>query len=154
MASNNSQLRIYRLDTQDRDHDVALVDGHSDMVLSIDTNGEWLVSGSKDHTARIWARVHDGRHGWVCLGVCEGHAESVGCVVFSKKEDAPFVITASQDRTVKLWDLSVLTNDSRNVKLSSLLTLKIHDKDINSIDIAPNNAVSYTHLTLPTTPYV
>lgn len=141
VASNNSQLRIYRLDTQDRDHDVALVDGHSDMVLSIDTNGEWLVSGSKDHTARIWARVNDGRHGWVCLGVCEGHAESVGCVVFSKKEDAPFVITASQDRTVKLWDLSVLTNDSRNVKLSSLLTLKIHDKDINSIDIAPNNAL-------------
>ena len=41
----------------------------------------------------------------------------------------------------RLWDLSVLTNDSRNVKLSSLLTLKIHDKDINSIDIAPNNAL-------------
>lgn len=143
VASNNTQLRIYKLDTHDHDHDVALVDGHSDMVLSLDTskgNG-WLASGSKDHTARIWARVSEQRNGWVCLGVCEGHAESVGTVAFSRKpwEEAPFVATASQDRTIKVWDLSTLSLESRDEKLSSLLTLKVHDKDINAIDIAPNN---------------
>ena len=82
VASNNSQLRIYKLDTHD--HDVSLVDGHADMVLSLDASpdSKWLVSGSKDQTARIWARVDDGRDSWTCLGICEGHAESVGCVKF------------------------------------------------------------------------
>ena len=143
VASNNSQLRIYKLDTHD--HDVSLVDGHADMVLSLDASpdSKWLVSGSKDQTARIWARVDDGRDSWTCLGICEGHAESVGCVKFARKslEMTPFVVTASQDRTLKLWDLSQLTDDNRFTKLSSLITLKIHEKDINAIDIAPNNGL-------------
>ena len=146
VASNNTQLRIYKLDTQD--HDVVLVDGHSDMVLSLDTSPDqqWLVSGSKDRTARVWARVSEQRDGWACLGVCEGHAESVGSVAMARQTlpdsgRTPFVVTASQDRTVKLWDLTSLTLKDRATKLSSLLTLKIHDKDINAIDIAPNNAM-------------
>lgn len=145
VASNNTQLRLYKLDTQD--HDVVLVDGHRDMVLSLDTSPDraWLVSGSKDRTARVWTRVSDDRDGWVCLGVCEGHAESVGSVAFARQNTgspgAPFVVTASQDRTVKLWDLTPLTSASRQTKLASLLTLKIHDKDINSIDLAPNNGL-------------
>lgn len=144
VASNNTQLRLYKLDTQD--HDVVLVDGHRDMVLSLDTSPDraWLASGSKDRTARIWARASNARDGWVCLGVCEGHAESVGSVAFARQSStagAPFLVTASQDRTVKLWDLTALTSASRQERLSSLLTLKIHDKDINAIDLAPNNGL-------------
>ncbi|PWN51000.1 WD40 repeat-like protein [Violaceomyces palustris] len=91
---------------------------------------------------------------WVCVAVCEGHAESVGAVAFAKRAvtpgalGAPFLVTASQDRTVKVWDLSklsgLLAGDevlTAPLKLRSLLTLKIHDKDINSLDIAPNNAL-------------
>lgn len=54
-------------------------------------------------------------------------------------------MTASQDRTAKIWDLSSLAEDSERqdqdeVKgLRSLTTQKIHDKDINSLDISPND---------------
>ena len=89
VASNNSQLRIYRLDTQDRDHDVALVDGHSDMVLSIDTNGEWLVSGSKDHTARIWARVNDGRQDGSVLVYVKGMQKASDASSFRRRKMRP-----------------------------------------------------------------
>ena len=141
VASNNSLVRIYRLDSAD--HDVALVAGHTDMVLSLDvsTDGRWLVSGSKDRTARVWTKDAEGA--WVCLAVCEGHAESVGAVAFARR-GTPFVVTASQDRTVKVWDLSHVTDDSREERLSSLTTLKVHDKDINAIDIAPNNGLLLT----------
>ncbi|EPQ29443.1 uncharacterized protein PFL1_03198 [Pseudozyma flocculosa PF-1] len=93
---------------------------------------------------------------WVCVAVCEGHAESVGAIAFARRAvspgaiGAPFMITASQDRTAKLWDLSALSEllapssaapITAPLRLKSLLTLKIHDKDINSLDIAPNNAL-------------
>lgn len=144
VATNNSQLRIYRLDTHD--HDVALLDGHRDIVLSLDASADrrWLASGSKDRTARIWARAGGVRPVWHVVAVCEGHAESVGAVAFARRAAgalaAPFVVTASQDRTVKVWDLSGVAAGT-DARPSSLATLRIHDKDINAIDIAPNNAL-------------
>ncbi len=57
----------------------------------------------------------EGEGEWVCVAVCEGHAESVGAIAFARRAAkpgapyAPFIVTASQDRTIKLWDLSPLT---------------------------------------------
>jgi U3 small nucleolar RNA-associated protein 13 len=117
------------------------------MVLCLDRSpdGRWLVTGSKDRTARVW--VPGGRSGWRCVAVCEGHAEAVGAVVFSKKMEAGqgrFLFTASQDRTVKMWDLSglvedELADDAQPIKARSLVTLPIADKDINALDLAPND---------------
>ena len=52
------------------------------------------------------------------------------------------MFTGSQDRTIKMWDLSSLSvvdeaNEPQHCK--SLTTQKVHDKDINSLDIAPND---------------
>ena len=141
VASNNNQIRVYKLDAED--HDVTLLSGHSDMVLSVDASGDgkWLASASKDRTARVWAPR--GEREWAAIAVCEGHAESIGSVAFSRGASAPpFMVTASQDRTIKLWDLSSVSSAaSEPVKPSSLITLKIHEKDINAVDIAPNNAL-------------
>lgn len=55
------------------------------------------------------------------------------------------MVTASQDRTAKIWDLAALVNDASDssdaplAAIRSLTTQKIHDKDINSLDIAPND---------------
>jgi len=126
-----------------------------------------LASGSKDRSARIWAPVRqsdtEGQPSavpeWGCLAVCEGHAESVGAIAMSRQAveagasaDLRFMFTGSQDRTIKMWDLSNVPlsyagptseddgeEDGRVVKCKSLTTHKAHDKDINSLDVAPNN---------------
>lgn len=92
---------------------------------------------------------------WRCVAVGEGHTESVGAVAFARRpaapdaDGAPFLISGSQDRTAKVWDLSKLAahieeNNSSTLRLTSLTTLKIHDKDINALDVSPNNALLLT----------
>lgn len=146
VATNSDLIRVYNL----QQFNTSLLAGHKDVVLCLDKspNGERLISGSKDKTARIWSA--DSNSGeWNCIGICEGHVESVGAVVHSKKVENgndEFLVTGSQDRTIKVWDLSTLsstdppTTETTPIQsLRSLTTLKIHEKDINSLAIAPNN---------------
>lgn len=130
------------------------------MVLCLDKSADYgmLASGSKDNTARIWAPARsageDKINGltaeesvadrWRCVALCEGHAESVGAVALSRKSATPkFIVTASQDRTLKLWDLTTIPTTASSagdeVKPRSLATLRAHEKDINSLDISPND---------------
>jgi U3 small nucleolar RNA-associated protein 13 len=131
---------------------------------------------------------------WQCVAICDGHAESVGAVAMACQiqnplgENGPvpgdvddryetgrsvrlkFTFTGSQDRTIKMWDLSSVPAvvkvphspplsagfdfdpESRGneettrgagtgapVRCKSLFTLKAHEKDINSLDVSPND---------------
>ncbi|KIY36588.1 U3 small nucleolar RNA-associated protein 13 [Cryptococcus gattii E566] len=148
VATNSNLLRIYSTSS----FNARLLPGHTDMILclAVSPNHQWLVTGSKDHTARVWAPTTcaqgDG-YTWRCIAVCEGHAESIGAVAFAQKvsEDghARFLFTASQDRTIKMWDLTPLSaspsSSSSPIRPRSMATLRAHEKDINSLDIAPND---------------
>ncbi|WVW80369.1 hypothetical protein I302_102349 [Kwoniella bestiolae CBS 10118] len=146
LATNSNLIRLYSTST----FDVRLLSGHKDMVLCLDksADNQWLVSGSKDRTARVWAPTPDGK-GWKCIAICEGHAESIGAVAISRKMDdkgksGRFLFTASQDRTIKMWDLTSLPLDPASfpdepIKPRSMVTLKVHEKDINSLDLSPND---------------
>ncbi|KAH9858322.1 WD40 repeat-like protein [Lenzites betulinus] len=177
LATNSSLIRVYSTSSLD----ARLVAGHSEIVLCLDrgAQGRVLASGSKDRSARIWAPVRaragvDAVPEWRCVGICEGHAESVGAVAMSRKafageggpsasgsasgtEGLRFMFTGSQDRTIKMWDLSAVplsassadaeddgeeeegAGEARAVKCKSLTTHKAHDKDINALDVAPND---------------
>ena len=156
LATNSSLIRVYSTTALD----ARLLSGHSEIVLCLDrgARGRVLASGSKDRSARIWAPSASASSGgeadasavpaYGCVAVCEGHAESVGAIALSRKdaEDTRlrFMFTGSQDRTIKMWDLSAvpLTYDpdsAQPVKCKSLTTHKAHDKDINSLDVAPND---------------
>ena len=130
---------MYSTDTLD----ARLLSGHKDIVLCLATSSDHrlLVSGSKDSTARLWLAGPTGQ--WSCIGLCEGHAESIGAVALSRKTSEQtglplFLVTASQDRTAKLWDLTDL-HPGKMTKPKSLATLRIHEKDINSLDLSPND---------------
>ncbi|KAF8525267.1 U3 small nucleolar RNA-associated protein [Hysterangium stoloniferum] len=151
LSTNSSLIRIYSTDK----HDARLLSGHASIVLSLDRGhgGTTFASGSKDHTARIWAYGHSGakspNNRWGCVAVCEGHTESVGAVAMSRKPTdngrLRFLFTGSQDRTIKMWDISSVPNvfdlssqhDPR--KPHSLTTHSAHDKDINSLDVSHND---------------
>lgn len=158
LATNSSLIRVYSTSTLD----ARLLSGHSEIVLCLDTGAQRrvLASGSKDRSARIWAPVAvapatggDTVVGsvpeWGCVAVCEGHAESVGAIALSQSASNTadtslrFMFTGSQDRTIKMWDLTsvpvAFTVGVTPGKCKSLTTHKAHDKDINSLDISPNN---------------
>ncbi|KAF2014707.1 WD40 repeat-like protein [Aaosphaeria arxii CBS 175.79] len=128
--------------------DVALLQGHEDIIicLDVDWSGHWLVTGSKDNTARLW-RIDPENDSYTCRAVLTGHAESLGAIAIPHVTPAEgsaafenplshppeFLVTGSQDRTIKRWDI---TKDSKG-KLRAKYTRKAHDKDINALDIDP-----------------
>lgn len=145
IAANSSLIRVYSATA----NDARLLSGHSSIVLCLDrsADGRLLASGSKDKSARLWS-FSPTECRWHCIGVCEGHAESVGAIALSRKTESRgeesgmlrFMFTGSQDRTIKMWDLSSLdpmVDESKRCK--SLATQKAHDKDINSLDVSPND---------------
>lgn len=151
LATNSSLIRIYSPETLDG----RLLEGHNDIVLALDSSadGLFLASGSKDKSARVWVQkpsaASDNSWSYSCVAICEGHAESVGAIAMSRVKSETenrrlrFMFTGSQDRTIKMWDLSGVTLESaasgQESRMKSLSTTKAHDKDINSLDVSPND---------------
>lgn len=51
-----------------------------------------------------------------------------------------FLVSGSQDTTVKVWSLENLILDAtESQNLSSLFTLKTHDKEVNSVAVSFND---------------
>jgi U3 small nucleolar RNA-associated protein 13 len=157
LATNAEDLRLISIDTSSstsRDTtrealpyfgaDLALLKGHSDIIITISTDwsGHWLATGAKDNTAKLW-RLDPSHDSYTCYATFTGHAESIGAVALpnaspqigSKEYNSPldhppkFLITGSQDKTIKQWDISSIANKAPR----AAYTRKAHDKDINAI---------------------
>ena len=161
LNTNSEDIRIITLTESEADGttqgryfgaDVALLKGHEDIVicLAVDWSGHWLVTGAKDNTARLWC-LDPQKDYYACAAVLTGHAESLGAIAVppSTPQDSSaafkdplshppaYIVTGSQDRTVKRWDV---TKDMKQ-KLRAKYTRKAHDKDINAIDIDPSGSL-------------
>ncbi|KAI9851692.1 MAG: U3 small nucleolar RNA-associated protein 13 [Thelocarpon superellum] len=125
--------------------DVALLKGHDEIVISLDVDwsGCWLATGAKDNTARLW-RIDSSALSFTCVATFQGHAESLGAIALPKTipsadspafmrpldHPPPFLLSGSQDRTIKCWDIQSVKQAPR-----ARYTRKAHEKDINAIDI-------------------
>lgn len=144
VATNSDIIRLYDLNA----FNTAFLAGHQEVVLCLSRNreGSLLMSGSKDRTARLWRASTERASKWECVGICEGHLESVGAVNIARRNGF-YAATASQDKTVKIWDLTSFDMNAEATgsrKLQALTTLKVHEKDINSLDISPNDRLLAT----------
>ncbi len=138
--------------------------GHADIVLAlaVSPDGHWLVSASKDGTARLWDL-----RSLSCVAIAAGHAESIGAIAISPKMhgyarttgrgnsgclEGPFFITGSADKTMKRWHIpgdllteapntSSLSSSSLPRTLHAMAAVKAHDKDVNAVAIAPNDRI-------------
>ena len=140
--------------------DIALLEGHEDIIicLDVDWSGHWLATGAKDNNARLW-RLDPANSSYACVGVFVGHAESLGAIALPRTPPATnspafkdplnqppaFLLTGSQDRTIKRWETSKLTVSSSLSKLKSglkaLYTRVAHEKDINAIDVSSTSPI-------------
>jgi WD40 repeat protein/serine/threonine protein kinase len=79
--------------------DLKTLRGHLAPVVAVafSPDGQRIVTGSYDHTARVW----DAEQG-AELMVLRGHDHEVKAVAFSP--DGRLIVTGSADRTVRLWD--------------------------------------------------
>ncbi|KAF9977221.1 U3 small nucleolar RNA-associated protein 13, partial [Modicella reniformis] len=146
VAANSEQIRVFNLKKFECD----LIYGHTDIVICLDNNSDrsLLASGSKDNTAKIWTldlENEDAEERYKCIGTCVGHTEAIGAVALTRKTDG-LLLTGSQDRTIKCWDLSTgdLDEPDQEHRFKSHYTIQAHDKDINAIAIAPNDKIFAT----------
>ncbi len=109
----------------------------------------WLATSSKDKTVRVW-RVSDG----VCVAVGEGHTDSVGCVGLFKRDEIAtssskqaFVVSGSGDKILKRWTLPLhlmcggVDQSVEQQRLAVSHSVRAHDKDINTVVVAPNDGL-------------
>lgn len=163
LATNTESVKIVSIqetsssDTNFSDsfgNDVKSLEGHKDIIicLDVDWSGNWLATGAKDNTARLW-RIDPASSSYRCVAVCEGHAGSLGAIALPRAPpssglaashplDHPpaFMLTGSLDKTVKRWDTSKLNITSEVEPQSNtraLYTRVAHDKDINALDVSP-----------------
>ena len=160
LATNSEHIRLVSLATGDKstgssasEHyfgaDVALLQGHEDIIicLDVDWSGCWLATGAKDNTAKLW-RIDHINNSYENFATFTGHAESIGAIslpvdlpaVGSVANSDPlshppiFLLTGSQDRTIKKWDISPKQSSKTDRKSPrALYTRRAHDKDINAI---------------------
>uniref|UniRef100_A0A8C1W8Q0 Transducin beta like 3 n=1 Tax=Cyprinus carpio TaxID=7962 RepID=A0A8C1W8Q0_CYPCA len=137
VATNSSQLKVFELAT----NSCQILYGHTDTILSIDVfrKGSMFASCAKDNSLRLWKM--DLKSGHVrCVAQGSGHSNAVGSVACSRLKKA-FLVSGSQDCTIKVWDLPDPLPDvgCEPVLMTARLTEKAHDKDVNSVTISPND---------------
>ncbi|GKZ25703.1 U3 small nucleolar RNA-associated protein 13 [Aspergillus brasiliensis] len=168
LATNTESIRVVsvgpsedRPPTGEGDYfgaDVTHLEGHDDIIICIDVDwsGHWLVTGAKDNTARLW-RLDPKNASYTCFAVLTGHAESLGAISFPRapppvntpahndplNHPPAFLLTGSQDRTIKRWDTGKLTplKSSKPHNPKAVYTRKAHEKDINALDINPTSTL-------------
>lgn len=164
LATNSEDIRLVSLASSKSDSepatsaryfgaDVALLEGHEDIIicLSVDWSGCWLATGAKDNTARLW-RIDHAASSYQLYATFTGHAESIGAISLPSfappqsspertsplEHTPPFLLTGSQDRTVKRWNILKTPSSSSS---RALYTRKAHDKDINAISLSPTSSL-------------
>ncbi|XP_055991199.1 transducin beta-like protein 3 [Sorex fumeus] len=145
VASNSPCLKVFELRTSA----CQILHGHTDIVLAVDVfrKGWLFASCAKDQSIRVWRMDRAGRVACVAQG--SGHTHSVGTICCSRLKES-FLVTGSQDCTVKLWPLpeALLSRGTAKegspIPLQAQATQRCHAKDINSVAVAPNDKLLAT----------
>ena len=73
------------------------------LALAFSSDGKWLVSGSEDHTARLWD-VERGRF----VLTLPGHVGDVMSAAFLNTKGEQDLVVGDSAGVIRLWDLSVI----------------------------------------------
>lgn len=112
--------------------------GHTDVVtcVAISPNGKYVLSGSADHTAKLWSR--SGQE----IQTFSGHTKSITTVAFSPKGE--YILTGGQDTMALLWDLN--GREIQTFKGKGEVFLAVFSPDGKSILLGRSTFGSSLHL--------
>jgi guanine nucleotide-binding protein subunit beta-2-like 1 protein len=105
--------------------------GHGGWVTSLSTSAakpDMLVSGSRDRTCIVWKLTKDQTQYGFALKSLKGHNHYVSDTVISS--DGAFALSASWDRSLRLWDLTKGVTTRR---------FQDHAKDVLSVAMSSDN---------------
>jgi WD40 repeat protein/serine/threonine protein kinase len=132
-ASSDGTARLWNRESGE---ELVKYEGHEEAVLAarFSDDAKFIVTAGADDTARVWNRetgeplmAGDDEN----PGVLAGHTARVTSAAFSPGEDPSRVVTASDDGTVKLWDL---------VSQKEILTLDGHTREVTSVTFSPDGS--------------
>ena len=86
-------------------HPCHLEEGHMECVYNLQYDSQYLVSGSRDQTIRIW-NLHTRR---LLRAPLEGHKGSVLCLQFDADPNEDLIVSGSSDSDVIVWRFSTGT---------------------------------------------
>lgn len=99
-SSMDNTIKIWDL----RKHTEYTIPAHDNLISAVrfeSNKGEWAVSGSFDKTVRIWSMKKRGSYNFKLTHQMKGHHSRISDLCIS--DDANFIVTASHDKTWKLW---------------------------------------------------
>ncbi|KAI6233196.1 Utp13 domain-containing protein [Aphelenchoides fujianensis] len=153
IASNSPHLKLYDLNS----FSCTICEGHTDNIMAVDS-APWetklLASCSKDNSCLFW-RLEAGATAEAApkarrIAVATGHTNSVTSIRFCRQRNEPFVLTVSNDTTLKMWDLRPLfkgevgKEDDEPVKIAASCTYVAHTKDITCVEVSSNDKLCIT----------
>lgn len=120
--------------------------GHTKSVDSaqFSHDGKYIVTASKDRTAKVWLAPSNRNQGDntpenLLLGTLEGHKNIVLGAQFSP--DNKYIVTASYDKTAKVWRAPSNSDEGENTPENLLLgTLDGHKDSVNSAQFSPDSS--------------
>ncbi|KAI6211590.1 Utp13 specific WD40 associated domain protein [Aphelenchoides besseyi] len=150
VATNSSKLKLYDLST----FSCSIFEGHTDNVMAVDS-AKWesnlIASCSKDNSCILWrleAQV-DGAPKAKQVAIATGHTSSVTGIRFCQFRHEPFVLSVSNDTTVKMWDLRPLFKEANQevdepIKIGACSTFVAHTKDVTCVEVSSNDKLCVT----------
>src|SRR6266702_1585731 len=92
--------------------------------IALSSDGQHIVSGSKDRTIRVWNAIT----GETVAGTFSGHSDWVRSVAFSP--DGQRIVSGSEDRTIRVWNAT--TGETVESPFSG------HSKSVMSVAFSPD----------------
>lgn len=80
-------------------------EGHDECVYTIQHSGEWLVSGSRDKSIRVWD-LTTSRLRKNAAPILKGHVASVLCLQFDATPENDIIVSGGSDSWVIIWRFS------------------------------------------------
>ena len=99
-AGGDGQIKVWNTNDQATSGGQLLPVNHRSCVWSLNTAGDYLVTGSMDHTAKL-VDLNVGK----CRHTFRSHIDSVNICVFGGPAQPFGIISGSADKSMSLWDI-------------------------------------------------